>query len=95
MPIYEYRCQSCGHELEAIQKISDNPLTDCPKCGKNSLEKVISSTQFQLKGTGWYVTDFKNSGSKDQKQTTPSTEGTSAKGSDEKSSPPSTPDKGQ
>ncbi len=71
MPIYEYRCTSCGNELEVIQKVSDSPLTECQKCGKNSLEKVISSTQFQLKGTGWYVTDFKESGKK--KETTAST----------------------
>lgn len=75
MPIYEYQCQDCGHDLEVIQKISDSPLTNCPKCGKNTLEKVISSTQFQLKGTGWYVTDFRDSGkkkdqSKDQTTTT-------------------------
>jgi putative FmdB family regulatory protein len=59
MPIYEYHCQSCGHTLEVLQKISDEPLINCPKCGKNSLEKIISATQFQLKGSGWYVTDFK------------------------------------
>ncbi len=64
MPIYEYRCKNCSHDLEMLQKISDSPLTDCPNCGKNTLEKVISSTQFQLKGTGWYVTDFKDSGKK-------------------------------
>lgn len=63
MPIYEYSCQSCSHFFEVIQKISDSPLMDCPNCGKTSLEKVISSTQFQLKGTGWYATDFKNAGS--------------------------------
>lgn len=61
MPTYEYKCQLCCHQFEIIQKMSDYPLTDCPECGKNSLEKVISSTSFQLKGTGWYVTDFKNS----------------------------------
>ncbi len=64
MPIYEYRCKNCSHDLEILQKISDSPLTDCTNCGKNTLEKVISSTQFQLKGTGWYVTDFKDSGKK-------------------------------
>lgn len=64
MPIYEYRCKNCGNELEIIQKISDPPLVECPKCGKESLEKVISPTQFQLKGTGWYVTDFKDNAKK-------------------------------
>ncbi len=74
MPIYEYQCNNCDHRLEEFQKISDSPLIDCPKCGKSSLEKVISSTQFQLKGTGWYVTDFKNSGTKKKEETTSTTE---------------------
>lgn len=79
MPIYEYHCPACGNELEIIQKISDSPLTDCPKCGKSSLEKVISSTQFQLKGSGWYVTDFKNSGKPKKDTTTPASEGSEKK----------------
>ncbi len=60
MPIYEYQCAACGHKEEFIQKISDKPLTKCPSCGKNKMEKQVSSTAFQLKGEGWYVTDFKN-----------------------------------
>lgn len=64
MPIYEYRCEKCGHQLEVIQKMSDAPLTDCPECGKAALTKLISAAGFQLKGTGWYQTDFKNSGKK-------------------------------
>ena len=63
MPIYEYECQDCGHQMEAIQKISDDPLKDCPECGKASLKKQISAAGFRLKGGGWYETDFK-SGSK-------------------------------
>jgi putative FmdB family regulatory protein len=59
MPIYEYRCDDCGHELEAMQKMSDEPLTDCPECGKPALKKLISATGFRLKGGGWYETDFK------------------------------------
>jgi putative FmdB family regulatory protein len=59
MPIYEYRCESCGKELEKIQKFSDPPLKDCPKCGKSSLKKLVSASSFRLKGTGWYETDFK------------------------------------
>ena len=59
MPIYEYRCESCGKELEKIQKFSDLPLKDCPKCGKSSLKKLVSASSFRLKGTGWYETDFK------------------------------------
>lgn len=60
MPIYEYHCPLCGAEIEEIQKFSDPPLTLCPNCGKDSLEKKISLAGFQLKGTGWYVTDFKD-----------------------------------
>lgn len=64
MPIYEYRCQSCAHELEALQKLSDQPLVDCPSCGQASLKKKVSAAGFRLKGGGWYETDFK---SKNQK----------------------------
>ncbi|WP_460234699.1 FmdB family zinc ribbon protein [Aurantivibrio plasticivorans] len=59
MPIYEYQCQSCGHELEALQKMSDPLLTDCPACKEASLKKKISAAGFRLKGSGWYETDFK------------------------------------
>ena len=64
MPIYEYRCEACGHKLEALQKLSDSPLTDCPVCGKSRLSKLVTAAGFQLKGSGWYATDFKGSGSK-------------------------------
>jgi putative FmdB family regulatory protein len=60
MPIYEYQCTACNHALEAMQKISDAPLRKCPACGKNKLTKLVSAAGFQLKGSGWYVTDFKN-----------------------------------
>ena len=60
MPIYEYQCSYCHHDYERLQKISDKPLVTCPQCGKDGLKKKISSAGFQLKGTGWYVTDFKN-----------------------------------
>ena len=63
MPIYEYECKKCGHTKEAIQKMSDDPLVDCPKCGAPELKKLISAAGFRLKGGGWYETDFK-SGSK-------------------------------
>ena len=59
MPIYEYRCNACSHEHEAIRKFSDAPLTTCPACGKESLVKKVSAAGFQLKGSGWYQTDFK------------------------------------
>jgi len=59
MPIYEYRCSSCGFELEKLQRISEARLTDCPECGKPALRRVISAAGFRLKGSGWYETDFK------------------------------------
>ena len=62
MPIYEYACNTCGHRLEAMQKMSEAPLTDCPQCGKSALTKLISAAGFQLKGSGWYATDFKGGG---------------------------------
>lgn len=64
MPIYEYQCQSCGQMHEAIQKISDAPLTDCPTCNKPDLVKKISAAGFRLKGGGWYETDFKGGSKK-------------------------------
>lgn len=69
MPIYEYQCTSCGHQLEAFQKITEAPLTDCPNCHKETLEKLISATSFQLKGTGWYATDFRDKGKPKKKET--------------------------
>ncbi len=60
MPIYEYKCEDCAHELEAIQKMSDAPLVDCPNCEKPALKKLISAAGFRLKGGGWYETDFKS-----------------------------------
>lgn len=62
MPIYEYRCGACGHELEVLQKLSEPPLSDCPECKAPALAKLISPVGFQLKGSGWYATDFKGSG---------------------------------
>ena len=64
MPFYEYRCEACGHELEAMQKMSDAPLTDCPACGAAALTKLISAAGFRLKGSGWYETDFKSGAKK-------------------------------
>ena len=64
MPFYEYRCGSCGHEFEAMQKMSDTPLTDCPDCAKPELVKLVSAAGFRLKGSGWYETDFKGSSRK-------------------------------
>ena len=60
MPIYEYRCEACGHQEEFLQKISEPPLTECPACHKPALVKLLSAAGFQLKGSGWYATDFKS-----------------------------------
>lgn len=59
MPLYEYRCDACGHEFEALQKISDQPLVGCPACQEAQLRKLVSASGFRLKGDGWYETDFK------------------------------------
>lgn len=64
MPIYAYKCAECGHSMEVIQKVSDSLLTDCPNCGKPALVKQVTAAGFQLKGGGWYVTDFRDSGKK-------------------------------
>lgn len=60
MPIYEYQCGNCEHKMEAIQKFSDEPLTDCPECKQETLRKLVSAAAFKLTGTGWYETDFKD-----------------------------------
>ena len=64
MPIYEYQCEACGHQMEALQKLSDAPLLDCPSCKAPQLRKKISAAGFRLKGGGWYETDFKSGGKK-------------------------------
>ncbi len=63
MPIYAYKCESCGHAKDVLQKISDAPLTQCPACGAETFRKQLTAAGFQLKGSGWYVTDFRGSGS--------------------------------
>ena len=60
MPIYEYQCQQCGHHHEALQKISDPQLRQCPECGRKSLKRLVSAVRFRLAGSGWYETDFKS-----------------------------------
>jgi putative FmdB family regulatory protein len=62
MPFYEYQCKNCGHELEAMQRVSDSPLKKCPHCGKSQLQRLMSAPVFRLKGGGWYETDFKGDG---------------------------------
>jgi putative FmdB family regulatory protein len=66
MPIYEYQCEKCAHHLEALQKISDKPLRECPECGRHSLKRLMSAPLFRLAGSGWYETDFKSD--KEQKR---------------------------
>jgi putative FmdB family regulatory protein len=88
MPIYEYQCQACEHELEKLQKLNDAPLTDCPECGKSALKKKISAAGFRLKGGGWYETDFKTgkkknlAGSSDSNGSSGSTSNSSSKSGD-------------
>ncbi|MFT7684946.1 MAG: putative FmdB family regulatory protein [Candidatus Azotimanducaceae bacterium] len=64
MPIYEYQCESCGHKMEKIQKMSDEPLKVCPSCEQSALKKLVSAAAFRLKGEGWYETDFKTGSKK-------------------------------
>jgi len=64
VPIYEYRCEACGHQEEHLQKVSDAPLQACPSCGKAAYRKLLSAAGFQLKGSGWYATDFKSGAKK-------------------------------
>ncbi len=65
MPIYEYQCESCGHQFEKLQKISDDPVKICPECGNSAVKQLVSAAGFQLRGSGWYVTDFKTDVKKD------------------------------
>ena len=74
MPIYEYQCDACGKRVEVIQHISEKPLKVCPHCGKKKLRKLISASAFQLKGTGWYVTDFKDKKPKKKEKDKPKDE---------------------
>ena len=85
MPIYEYRCEECGEEHEALQKVSEPPLTVCPACGKRALKKQLSAAGFQLKGSGWYATDFKGPAKKPaDKKTEATTEAKTETKSDSK-----------
>jgi len=73
MPIYEYQCNACGFDLEKLQRINDEPLLECPECGKPELRRLVSAAGFRLKGAGWYETDFKKSGKKNLHDTRSST----------------------
>ena len=91
MPIYEYRCEACGHETDELQKLADSLLVDCPKCGKPALVRLVSAAGFHLKGTGWYQTDFKTQ-KKGSNSDTPKPDaapaGDATKGSDSTKSTP-------
>lgn len=78
MPIYAYQCSACGHAQDVLQKMSDAPLTVCPECGQSTYVKQVTAAGFQLKGSGWYVTDFRNNGS---------SAGASSSGNSESSAP--------
>ena len=96
MPIYEYQCGSCGHSLEALQKITAAPLVDCPACGAADLQKLVSAASFRLKGGGWYETDFKTGDKKQladsgggSKVSDSESSGTGSKATDSKADKPS------
>ena len=92
MPIYEYRCSSCGHELESIQKLSDIRLLTCPSCHRDALVKLVSAGGFQLKGSGWYATDFKGGAKPASAKPGAETKASDAKPADGKSdATPATP----
>ena len=78
MPIYAYKCESCGLAKDVLQKISDAPLTDCPACGQPTMRKQVTAAGFQLKGSGWYVTDFKGGGAAATGVAAPSPDASSA-----------------
>ena len=89
MPIYEYACTNCDHSLDALQKMSDDPLRECPECGQPALKRLISAPRFRLKGAGWYETDFK----KDNQKNVHKSDSEPAKSDGEKKSDKSTADK--
>ena len=92
MPIYEYRCASCGHQQEFLQKVSDPPQTQCPKCNQPSLAKMVTAAGFQLKGSGWYATDFRNKGASTSKTEAKPAEGGGDKGGSDKGGSDSKPE---
>ena len=87
MPTYEYQCESCGHELEKLQRISDDPLKDCPDCGAAELRRLVSAAGFRLKGAGWYETDFKKGDKKNLHDSGSSKSESSSAGKSETSKP--------
>lgn len=88
MPIYEYVCNECGHDFDALQKMSDAPLRDCPACEKSALKKIISAPGFRLSGSGWYETDFKSDNQKNLSKGDSADKKPSAESSDKSSANP-------
>ena len=99
MPIYAYKCGSCGHAKDVLQKISDAPLTDCPACGASSFTKQLTAAGFQLKGSGWYATDFRGGnnggGSADKQADKPADKPAESSSKTDGGSSPSTPSKSE
>ena len=91
MPIYAYKCGSCGHAKDVLQKISDAPLTVCPACEAEAFSKQLTAPGFQLKGSGWYATDFKNSGSKPTASTSSTSESAAAPAAEPAPAPAAAP----
>jgi putative FmdB family regulatory protein len=91
MPIYEYRCAECGHQEEHLQKVTEKPLAKCPACGKKTYQKLLSAAGFQLKGSGWYATDFKSKKPAEKKAETKAETKTEAK-TEAKTNTPATTD---
>lgn len=87
MPIYAYKCSACNHAQDVLQKMSDPVLTVCPECKQNTYEKQVTAAGFQLKGSGWYVTDFRNNGSGKSGGSAASESSTSASGSSSTAAP--------
>lgn len=90
MPIYAYKCGSCGHAKDVLQKMSDAPLSACPACGADTFSKQVTAAGFQLKGSGWYATDFRG-GAAAAPAPAPATDGSASKPADSRPAAPSTP----
>ncbi len=88
MPIYEYQCSKCHHQFDLMQKMSADPVKNCPSCSEDSVVRLVSAAGFQLKGTGWYETDFKNKGKPEPKSDKPASD---VKNTDQKTVAPTTP----
>jgi putative FmdB family regulatory protein len=86
MPIYAYACKQCDHTLDALQKIADEPLVDCPECGESALKRLLSAPRFRLKGQGWYETDFKKDNQRNLHGDKEPSKSSDKKSSDKKSS---------